>query len=164
MQLDPPALCDQVSAAANRGIPPPVTTPNRWQSDRAGAAQGYDRPPLLAALGRGLRCRCPVCGLAALFQGYLRVRPVCPHCAAPLGRVRADDAPPYFTILVVGHIVVPGMLLLERAATPPLWVQTALWVPLTLVLALALLRQIKGATVGALLAYGMLAPVEEPQA
>ena len=123
--------------------------------------QARARPPLLLALKRGLAGLCPVCGQAALFQGYLRVRSACPHCAAPLGRVRADDAPPYFTILVVGHIVVPGMLLLERAASPPLWAQTAIWVPLTLVLTLALLRPIKGATVGVMLALGVLAPEED---
>jgi len=129
-----------------------VTSPTRWQPDR---------PPLWAALKRGLRGSCPVCGQSRLFRGYLTVRPVCPHCAAPLGRVRADDVPPYFTILVVGHIVVPGMLVLERAAAPPLWLQTAIWVPLTLLLTLVLLRPIKGAIVGAMLSFGMLAPVED---
>ncbi len=119
------------------------------------------RPPLFAALKRGLRARCPVCGEEALFAGYLRVRAVCPHCAAPLGRVRADDVPPYFTILVVAHIVGPGMLILERTAAPPLWVQTALWVPLTLILTLALLRPIKGAIVGVMLAFGMLPPAPD---
>lgn len=114
------------------------------------------------ALRRGLRGVCPVCGEAALFLGYLRVRPCCPHCAAPLGRVHADDVPPYFTILIVGHIVVPGMLVLERAAAPPLWLQTAIWVPLTLILTLLLLRPVKGAIVGVMLSYGMLAPAEEP--
>ncbi len=34
-------------------------------------------------------------------------RPECPNCHAPLGLARADDAPPYFTILIVGHIVIP---------------------------------------------------------
>jgi uncharacterized protein (DUF983 family) len=136
-------------------------SPMRWQPDRAGDPLVRGRPPLLAALKRGLCGRCPVCGQAALFAGYLRVRPCCPTCTAPLGRVRADDVPPYFTILVVGHIVVPGMLLLERVAAPPLWVQTAIWVPLTLVLTLALLRPIKGAIVGAMLAFGMLAPAED---
>jgi uncharacterized protein (DUF983 family) len=125
-----------------------VTDPTPWQADR---------PPLLAAIKRGLGGRCPVCGRSALFQGYLRVRAVCPSCAAPLGRVRADDVPPYFTILVVGHIVVPGMMVLDRIASPPVWLDAVLWVPATLVLTLALLRPIKGAIVGLMLAYGMLA-------
>lgn len=113
-------------------------------------------PPLGTALLRGLRARCPACGERDLFQGYLRVVPACSNCGAPLGLARADDAPPYFTIVAVGHIIVPGMLLLERAETPPLWVHAAIWVPLTLVLSLALLRPIKGATVGLMLKLGLM--------
>ena len=29
--------------------------------------------------------------------------PECQNCGAPLGLARADDAPPYFTILIVGQ-------------------------------------------------------------
>lgn len=138
-----------------------MINPLRRQPDPAGDPPALGRPPLFAALKRGLRGRCPVCGQAALFNGYLRVRAACPNCAAPLGRVRADDVPPYFTILIVGHIVVPGILMLDRAAAPPLWVQTAIWVPLTLILTLALLRPIKGAIVGTMLAFGMVPPAED---
>jgi uncharacterized protein (DUF983 family) len=110
------------------------------------------------ALGRGFLGRCPACGQTHLFNGYLRVVLECSVCHAPLGEVRADDAPPYFTIVVVGHIVIPGMLMLEKAASPPMWMQAALWVPLTLALTLALLRPIKGATVGLMLRLGMFKP------
>ena len=91
-----------------------------------------------------------------MFWRYLKVIPECPVCHAPLGLARADDAPPYFTIVVVGHIVVLGMLILEKAASPPLWVHAALWVPLTIILAVGLLQPIKGATVGLMLRLDML--------
>ncbi len=91
-----------------------------------------------------------------MFAGYLRVKRVCPVCDAPLGRARADDAPPYFTIVAVGHVIIPGMLLLEKLAAPPLWLQTAIWVPVSLALTLALLRPIKGATVGLMLRVGLM--------
>jgi uncharacterized protein (DUF983 family) len=91
-----------------------------------------------------------------MFWRYLKVVPECPVCHAPLGLARADDAPPYFTIVVVGHIVVLGMLILEKAASPPLWVHAALWVPLTIILAVGLLQPIKGATVGLMLRLDML--------
>ncbi len=113
-------------------------------------------PTLAVALGRGLRMLCPACGKTNIFYGYLRVVAECPNCGAPLGLARADDAPPYFTIIVVGHIVVPAMLILEKTVAPPLWVQLALWLPLSLILALALLRPIKGATVGLMLKLGIL--------
>ena len=34
-------------------------------------------------------------------------------------RVRADDALPYFTILIVGHFAVPAMLVLEELRHAP---------------------------------------------
>jgi uncharacterized protein (DUF983 family) len=113
-------------------------------------------PALSVALGRGFRMLCPACGKTHMFNGYLTVVPECANCHAPLGLARADDAPPYFTIIVVGHIVVPSMLILERTVTPPLWVHMAIWLPLTLALALGLLRPIKGATVGLMLKLGIL--------
>ena len=78
------------------------------------------------------------------------------HCGAPLGLARADDAPPYFTILIVGHIVVPLMLIMQRMTDPPTWLLSAIFVPLTLVLSLGLLRPIKGGTVGLMLSLNML--------
>jgi uncharacterized protein (DUF983 family) len=118
-------------------------------------------PPLSIALARGALCRCPSCGETRLFRGYLTVVPVCVNCAAPLGLARADDAPPYFTILLVGHIIVSLMLLLERFVAPPLWVHMVLWLPLTIILSVGLLRPIKGATVGLMLRLGMMKPEDE---
>ena len=82
--------------------------------------------------------------------------PECQNCGAPLGLARADDAPPYFTILIVGHIVIPAMLILQREQNPPTWVMSAIFLPLTLFLALGLLRPIKGGTVGLMLRLNML--------
>ena len=100
-------------------------------------------------MGRGLPGRCPACGKGRIFNGFLRVVPECEHCDAPLGLARADDAPPYFTILIVGHIVIPAMLIMQKHDDPPTWLLSAIFLPLTLVLSLGLLRPIKGATVGA---------------
>jgi uncharacterized protein (DUF983 family) len=61
---------------------------------------------------------------------------------------RADDAPPYFTILIAGHIVIPPLMMTERAFTPPLWLHLLVWVPLTVFLSLTLLPRVKGAIVG----------------
>ena len=120
------------------------------------------RPPLWTALARGALCRCPSCGAGPLFAGFLALRPRCAACGIPLGRIRADDAPPYFTIFLVGHIVVPLMLLVERASAPPLWLMAAIFLPLTLVLCLLCLRPVKGATVGVMLAFGMIGSEQGP--
>ena len=65
------------------------------------------------------------------------------------------DAPPYFTIFIVGHIIVGLMFMVDGAYKPALWVHAAIWLPMSLVMALALLRPIKGATLGLMLKLGM---------
>ena len=100
------------------------------------------------ALLRGFALRCPSCGRGALFKSYLKVADVCPSCGEELHHHRADDAPPYFTILIVGHVIVGGLLAFERAFSPPSWVQAAVWLPLTLILTLLLLSRVKGALIG----------------
>jgi len=106
------------------------------------------RRPLLAALARGWRGRCPSCGRGALFSGYGRVVDRCAECDEDLSHHRAHDAPPYFTIFAVGHIVIPALLLMERLVQPPMWVHAAVWLPVATVLALWLLPHFKGAVVG----------------
>jgi len=108
-----------------------------------------------AASLRGFVGRCPRCGHHGLRAGFLRVREACAGCGLELAAFRADDAPPYFTILVVGHLVIPGVLLVERLWAPDLWLQTAFWVPTTLALTLALLPRIKGAVIGMHYAAGI---------
>jgi uncharacterized protein (DUF983 family) len=108
------------------------------------------RPPrsVPRALWRGFLQRCPACGKGALFGRYLKVRDTCPACGEALHHQRADDAPPYFVILVVGHVIIGGVLFLERSLAPPTWVHLALWLPLTLIALLALLPRVKGALIG----------------
>lgn len=132
-----------------------IAPPVRWQPDRAPKPTAWPMPDVPTAMLRGARGLCPACGQTRLFAGYLRVAERCAACEAPLGEIRADDAPPYFTILIVGHIVVPVMYFLERAYAPSLLLQTAIWVPVTTVLTLALLRPIKGATLGLMLRLGL---------
>ncbi|MGK2922752.1 MAG: DUF983 domain-containing protein [Methyloceanibacter sp.] len=112
---------------------------------------------LQQALLRGAMLKCPACGVGGLFRRYLKVVDQCPHCGESLHHHRADDAPAYFTIVIVGHVVVSLVLAVEIAYRPPLWLHAALWMPLTLALALVLLVPIKGLLVAlqwALLMHG----------
>ncbi len=111
--------------------------------------------PLLRAMSRGFLGRCPECGRGHIFRAFLKVADRCPDCGTELHHHRADDAPPYFVILIVGHVIVPLVLALEVAMHPPLWVHMALWIPLTLALAMLLLPRIKGASVGLQWAFRM---------
>jgi uncharacterized protein (DUF983 family) len=99
------------------------------------------------AATRGLRGRCPNCGRGHMFSGFLKVADRCPVCCEELFHQRADDFPAYLVIVLVGHTVVPLALLVETEFAPALWLQVALWVPLTGLLSLALLSPIKGAVV-----------------
>ena len=75
-----------------------------------GSDVGEERP-LRSAMLRGWRCRCPACGAGPLLQGYLKVRDTCPACGEDLHHHRADDGPAYLTILIVGHVMAPLLLI-----------------------------------------------------
>ena len=84
--------------------------PIRWppdQTDAEALQHAWPHPPMLVAIGRGLAAAARRADRRRLFDGFLRVVPACSNCTAPLGLARADDAPPYFTILIVGHIIIP---------------------------------------------------------
>lgn len=100
------------------------------------------------ALTNGFRMRCPACGEGKLYGGYLKVNEHCPACGEELWHHRADDAPPYMVITIVGHIVVPLLLAVEMALHPALWIHMIIWLPMTLILALVLLPPVKGALIG----------------
>lgn len=139
------------------------SVPNSAVVLRRDARSTGERSVLLSLL-RGARLSCPACGKGAMFRRYLKVADSCPACGEALHHHRADDAPPYFTIVIVGHVVVGLMLAVEMAYRPPLWLHAAIWLPLTLLLALLLLPPIKGALVGlqwALLMHGFDPDAEE---
>jgi uncharacterized protein (DUF983 family) len=83
-----------------------------------------------------------------MMEKYAVVKASCSVCKQELHHHRADDAPPYFTIVIVGHIIVPLLLLVEKALRPELWVHAAIWLPVTLAFTLFLLPRVKGAIVG----------------
>jgi len=61
---------------------------------------------------------------------------------------RADDAPPYVTIFVVGHLIVASVLAVDLVYAWPMWLNVAVWFPVTIALSLAFLPSAKGAIVG----------------
>lgn len=121
-----------------------------WQPNRAVVAPPWPVPPLGTAIARGMKGLCPACGERNLFYRYLKVVPVCHGCGAPLGSARSDDAPPYIVIVIVGHIVVPLVLVMQQVRHPPDWVSWMIFLPLTVALCLLLLQPVKGAVVGVL--------------
>ncbi|WP_068313908.1 DUF983 domain-containing protein [Polycladidibacter hongkongensis] len=100
------------------------------------------------AMLKGSLCRCPSCGQGKVFDGYLKLQNECTACGEELSHARADDAPPYFTIFIVGHVVVALAMWVEIAYRPAMWLHMAMWIPLTIAMSLGLLRPLKGAIVG----------------
>ncbi|WP_245943844.1 DUF983 domain-containing protein [Acuticoccus kandeliae] len=102
---------------------------------------------LIDAMLNGGRCRCPKCGKGRLFGRFLKVEPTCAHCGEELHHQRADDAPPYMVMLIVGHVVVGLMLSFEIAYHPPMWLHAAIFLPMTVALSFILLQPVKGALI-----------------
>ena len=92
----------------------------------------------------GLRGRCPRCGEGALFDGLRSVKPKCGVCGLDNAFADAGDGPAVFVIMIIGFLVVGLALWLEVNYSPALWVHLILWIPLSTVLTLVLLRMAKG--------------------
>lgn len=101
-----------------------------------------------SAMLRGAALRCPACGQGHLFRKYLKIADYCPACGEDFTHQRADDAPPYFTIFIAAHILVPLIWIVEKAWHPSLVVHMLIWTPVTLALCFVLMPIVKGAIVG----------------
>jgi uncharacterized protein (DUF983 family) len=115
-----------------------------WTSDSAPAA----KRDVWTAIKRGFRGRCPRCGEGKLFRAFLKTADHCSVCGLDFTPHRADDLPAYLVIVIVGHIVVPMALMIETNYAPPVALQLAIYLPITLAASLLLLQPVKGAVVG----------------
>ena len=99
------------------------------------------------SLWRGLLGRCPRCGRGRLFCTFLKVDNRCSVCRLDFTGHRADDLPAYLVIVIVGHVLVPVILWTEVAYAPSLAFQLGVYLPITALASIALLRPVKGAVV-----------------
>jgi uncharacterized protein (DUF983 family) len=99
-------------------------------------------------LKRGLSRRCQNCGKGRLFDGYLTIRSPCEVCGNDNIIYPSDDFPPYLIVFVAGHVVVALFLWTDNVYAPPIWLEIAIWLPVTSLMCLALLPFMKGAAVG----------------
>lgn len=107
---------------------------------------GSDTPDreMKPALLRGWKRHCPSCGNGPMLKGYLKVRAECPVCGEELHHHRADDGPPYLTILIVGHLMAPLMGWVFVEFRPEPLMMLALFTTGTVALSLFLLPRFKG--------------------
>ncbi|RWC09087.1 MAG: DUF983 domain-containing protein [Mesorhizobium sp.] len=104
--------------------------------------------PLWTAIKPGLLGRCPRCGEGKLFYAFTKTVDTCSVCGEEINHHRADDLPAYLVIVIVGHIVVGSFMAVEATTTLSNLQHALIWVPLTIILALALLQPVKGAVIG----------------
>jgi len=98
-------------------------------------------------LSAGLRCRCPRCGEAPLYQGLLTIREHCEACGLDLRAQDAGDGPAVFVILILGFVIVGLAAVIEIKLEPPFWVHALLWPGLIFASAIYLLRILKAALI-----------------
>jgi uncharacterized protein (DUF983 family) len=103
--------------------------------------------PLGRSIWRGLQCRCPNCDKGKLFRKFIKPVDHCENCQEDFSPQRADDLPAYLVVVIIGHIVVGGFLATEMTLNIPGWMQMAIWIPITIVGALALLQPVKGGVI-----------------
>ena len=104
--------------------------------------------PLKSALWNGWRRTCPSCGKGPLLRKYLKVRDACSECGEDFHHHRADDGPAYLTILIVGHIIAPLLLIVFTHFRPEPMVLFTIFAVGSVALSLYLLPRLKGAVVG----------------
>lgn len=96
----------------------------------------------------GLGGRCPRCGEGKLFDGFLSVAPQCSNCGLDYKFADSGDGPAVFVILLAGFVVVGALLWTEINYEPPFWVHLAIFLPMTVVVCLGMLRPLKGLMIG----------------
>jgi uncharacterized protein (DUF983 family) len=96
------------------------------------------------AAERGLLGKCPCCGKGQLFARYLKQVENCSSCGEYFGAIRADDAAPWATIIVVGHIFLPMAFMIDLTHVMPVWGEMLLWSLFFAGLSMTLLPRAKG--------------------
>ncbi|MGN6100190.1 MAG: DUF983 domain-containing protein [Devosia sp.] len=99
--------------------------------------------PPISPFAAGMACRCPRCGRGRLFSGFLTLAPRCEVCGLDYAFIDSGDGPAVFVIFAVAPIVVVLAVILEALVHPAPYVHLIVWLPVTVILCLALLRPFK---------------------
>lgn len=122
--------------------------PCRFHSPAMTNTQDESHRDTWLAARRGLRMRCPNCGKGKLLAGYLRPAAACSECGEQTGLIRADDAPAWATVLLVGHVVSPLFFLFATQDATASLMAFLLIAAVVVVMTFALLPRMKGLFVG----------------
>jgi uncharacterized protein (DUF983 family) len=117
-----------------------------------------------AILFSGLCGRCPRCAEGRIFDGFLAIVDKCPVCGLGFSGHDAGDAPAVFGIFILGFGIVGVAGMVEYLLEPPLWLHAIVWIPLTLVGTLVVLRPLKGLTIATQYRFRSVDEPERPGA
>ena len=92
----------------------------------------------------GLAGRCPRCGQGRLFSGFFNLAPKCDVCGLDYKFADSGDGPAVFVTLFAGFLVLGAALWTELNYEPPFWVHMVIFLPLTIIVCLGMLRPLKG--------------------
>lgn len=98
----------------------------------------------MAVLWRGVKGRCPNCGQGKLFRVYISQNKACSACGEDLSELRADDAPPWLTIFITGHIVVPMIVEFVKYDVFEEWIETSIILAVAFLCVFLILPRAKG--------------------
>jgi uncharacterized protein (DUF983 family) len=107
------------------------------------ASNDQEYPPI-PPISAGLAGRCPRCGDGRMFSGFINVAPRCENCGLDYAFADSGDGPAVFIALFGGFVVLGLALWTEIAYQPPMWVHMVIFLPLTVIVCLGLLRPFKG--------------------
>jgi uncharacterized protein (DUF983 family) len=96
----------------------------------------------------GLASRCPRCGVGALFRRGLVLKSRCSTCDLDFRFIDTGDGPAVFAIFILGFAVLGLALIAEFKFGAPVWFHVLAWGLLTPLLALVILRALKGLLIG----------------
>ncbi len=79
-----------------------------------------------------------------MFRGLLTVPPKCDVCGLDFSFADSGDGPSVFVTLIAGFLVLGAALAVDMAYEPPIWIYAVVFLPLTVIVCLGLLRPLKG--------------------
>lgn len=78
--------------------------------------------PPVSSLRTAFTHRCPHCQQGSLYAGWLTLRAECPACHLDLTQHDVGDGPAFFTITLLGFVVVGLAFAIEILYRPAYWV------------------------------------------
>ncbi len=106
------------------------------------APSGSAVPPTSPVL-TGLAGRCPRCGKASIFDGFLALKQRCPACGFDLGGADTGDGPAFFASFLGGFVLLAAGVGMQLAFDPPFFAYVVVFV-IGAALIVGAIRPLKG--------------------